>query len=85
MTWVRNGGRRSGEHFPLAPLFAAACTTAPSAVARRAGINASHDTIRRWLATGLTTSMADRMAVGLGCHPGDIWPEWWDLADVVES
>ena len=76
-----HGGRPlERERFPFAPLLAAVGTTAPTAVPRRAGVNASGETIRSWLTTGLTVRMADRMAIGLGRHPGEIWPEWWDLA-----
>lgn len=29
---------------------------------------------------GLSAAMADEIACRLGCHPVEIWPEWFDVA-----
>ena len=29
---------------------------------------------------GLSEDQADRLAVHIGRHPGEVWPEWWALA-----
>lgn len=36
-------------------------------------------TVVYWKRHGLGPEAADRLAIALGRHPGDIWPEWWDL------
>lgn len=28
---------------------------------------------------GITHDLADVIACSLGVHPGDLWPEWWDV------
>ena len=36
-------------------------------------------TVRSWR-TGrrrIKATAADRLAVGLGLHPAELWPEWW--------
>jgi hypothetical protein len=40
--------------------------------------------VRRWAASGLSVVEADRAAVALGQHPGDVWAEWWALGDESE-
>ncbi len=38
-------------------------------------------TAHRWIvAGGLSELQADRCAIALGLHPGEIWPEWWEAA-----
>jgi hypothetical protein len=34
--------------------------------------------IHRWRHEGLPWARADELAVGLGLHPGEVWPEWWE-------
>ena len=37
-------------------------------------------TLARWIRAGrIPIAAADRAACALGTHPGEIWPEWWDL------
>ena len=40
----------------------------------------NRDIIRRWTINGLREDAADRAATALGCHPAEIWPEWFDDA-----
>lgn len=32
---------------------------------------------------GLTVWMADRLAIGAGLHPSEVWPEWFTDAEVL--
>lgn len=36
--------------------------------------------ISRWRRAGLTWATADEVAIRLGLHPGEVWPEWWSLS-----
>lgn len=63
--------------FPLDPLL----VRCPSRreIARRSGLSpvALRDP------RGLTVRTADRAAVAVGCHPAELWPDWFDLAQVA--
>ncbi len=37
------------------------------------------DEIRRWRTIGVRFHVADTIAVRLGCHPADLWPEYWSV------
>lgn len=39
--------------------------------------------LQRWRETGLPWGKADALAVKVGFHPSDLWPDWFDssLAD----
>jgi hypothetical protein len=42
--------------------------------------------IRRWRATGLTETQADRLACRLGQHPSQVWPSWsTDIDDPLDD
>ncbi|HSH58534.1 MAG TPA: hypothetical protein VK988_02620 [Acidimicrobiales bacterium] len=50
-----------------------------SLLAREAGVESR--SVHRWIAEGgVPEPSADRAAIRMGKHPGDIWDEWWDLA-----
>lgn len=34
----------------------------------------------RWRRQGVPLWEADRMAVTLGRHPAELWPQWWEAA-----
>ena len=36
-------------------------------------------TLHRWVHDGVPVDEADRIAVKLGMHVAEIWPEWWSL------
>lgn len=38
--------------------------------------DAARKRVGRWHTLGLTVTEADRLAVALGRHPAEIWPEW---------
>ena len=35
-------------------------------------------TIQRWKTSGIPLYSADRLAIRLGVHPANIWPDWID-------
>lgn len=44
------------------------------AMARRLGTSAKQ--LYRWLRYGVTHDQADELAVALGLHPLNVWPDW---------
>jgi hypothetical protein len=48
-------------------------------IAGRFGVNRT--TINRWRQPNFTFNQwdADRYAVKVGKHPGEVWPEWFDI------
>lgn len=45
-----------------------------SALARALGC--AHEQVSRWRSNGLPLDAADRLAVALGLHPVEVWPDW---------
>lgn len=46
----------------------------------------SRPRILRWRKNGLDVRAADEVAVALGYHPGQIWPEqWWSVEPLDEE
>jgi lambda repressor-like predicted transcriptional regulator len=41
--------------------------------------------VGKWVHDGVPLYSADRIAVALGRHPVEIWPEWFSLPDVVAT
>lgn len=65
--------RPPSRRWPLEPLLVATRRPVPhlEQLARLpSGIG------RRWATHGLTDEAADRVAVGLGMHPLEVWPDW---------
>jgi hypothetical protein len=46
-----------------------------SVLARALGIDRAQ--VARWRGHGLPVGSADRVAVAVGCHPAEVWPEWY--------
>lgn len=44
-------------------------------------LNVSQRTVQRWIAEGMTFDQADTVAVALGHHPVEIWPNEWLKGD----
>ena len=44
-------------------------------------LGVSRETINRWHnpKTTISEHQADRYAIRLGLHPGNIWPNWFDI------
>lgn len=63
------------ERFPFAPLerWLGAHTVKKTAKL----LDVDPRQIYRWRSGGVREDVADRLAIGLGLHPGDLWPEWW--------
>lgn len=38
-------------------------------------------TVYRWRREGVPVYAADRAAVALGAHPGELWPAWWQQSE----
>jgi hypothetical protein len=66
------------ERLPYQPL---ARFGSPRDIAHMTGINPR--LVYRWRTEGLIPVTADRVAVALGCHPVEIWPEWFALVEVA--
>lgn len=47
-------------------------------------LGVSRVNVQRWRKCGLDHWAADRMAIALGLHPCEIWPEWLYLDDLDE-
>lgn len=43
-------------------------------------VGLSHQIIDIWARRGITWERADVLAIALGRHPGEVWPQWWDEA-----
>lgn len=62
------------RRWPLEPLLAASGCATVSAIEARTGLPRGIG--RRWVTHGLTDDAADRVAVALGRHPAEVWPDW---------
>ena len=69
---ARRHYRRQPRPFAVADLVRR--VGGPTAFARRTGCH--YRQVYRWLAYGLTVDQADRLAVALGLHPSEVWPNW---------
>ncbi len=76
---------RPQPRLPLAPLMRAAGTENRTHLSELLGVSSRK--LARWIAKGgVPLREADRLAVGLGRHPGELWgDEWWrqDRIDVL--
>lgn len=75
-------GTRVQPRVPIGPALAAAAPDEPdraqTRLAEQTGV--SLRSVARWVAAGTVPYWtADRVAARLGCHPFDLWPEWYDL------
>jgi hypothetical protein len=74
--WTREPAYKPGDPIlPFAPLEELADCENASALARRLG--EPRTTIHRWRRCGVRLFTADRLAIHLGYHPSEVWPEWW--------
>lgn len=44
-------------------------------LARQTGVHGSQ--FHRWKKNGIPATKADAVAVAMGCHPAEIWPDWY--------
>lgn len=74
------------RRFEFAPLQRRHAPFTVAGMARTVGI--SRVLLQKAKRDGLTETLADRVAIGLGDHPSLIWPDWFadltDTADLVE-
>jgi plasmid maintenance system antidote protein VapI len=61
---------------PLVKMYGTVC-----GLGRALGVHSTQ--VNRWRRTGLTIATADRLAIAVGLHPVDLWPEWYDLPVIV--
>lgn len=49
--------------------------------------NVHQTTVLEWFEPGATFNQwnADRYAIAIGCHPGEIWADWFDIELVNSS
>ncbi len=79
-------GPKPMPRFPLGPLRRRIAHIPLADVAAMAGM--SHEAIRIAVRPGAETislAQADRIAIGLGIHPSELWPEWWDDTDMADG
>lgn len=71
--------KAGNERFPLNRLLARIDSRgrALSAQEIARSLNVNSGLVHRARSEGLTARTADRWAIQLGYHPGEIWPEWW--------
>jgi hypothetical protein len=70
---------KSKYRYPAERLLAEFADLSAAQVAGRFGVHRS--VINRWRQPGAMMNQwdADRYAVMLGKHPGEVWPEWFDI------
>lgn len=54
-----------------------------SALARALGRDVAQ--VNKWVQHGVPLYSADRIAIALGRHPFEIWPEWFSLPEFVAT
>lgn len=69
--------------FPYAPIHDLLGSPSLRHAARIIGC--SRSTIQRWSVDGMTVAAADRVAIGLGVHPVELWPELWGAMEVAAT
>lgn len=79
----RAAGPYPWMRWPLEPLLAVTNLPNVRALERAAGLTSGAG--RRWEHRGLTDETADRVAVALGRHPAEVWPDWADRWLVAEQ
>jgi len=65
---------------PISPLLELLNGEPAGMAATRCGVGPR--SVHRWRAgetTTITIGAADRIAVALGMHPGEIWDGWWSI------
>lgn len=67
---------------PFAPLAEKAGAPSMLVLAEAAGVAPA--TLYRWRRSGVPVLRADELAVALGFHPVEVWPEWLTPADVED-
>jgi hypothetical protein len=73
--------RRASPRLPLAPLVERYGSV--SALARALG--RERITVSKWNTRGLPAVSADEVAVAVGLHPVEVWPDFHDVMDEFEQ
>jgi transposase-like protein len=69
--------RRASPRLSLEPLVQRYGSV--SALARALGCDRVQ--VSRWRKHGMALDTADRVAVAVGHHPWEVWPEWYELGE----
>lgn len=73
---LTTASRVRGARFPFGPLELLVSGSCGLATARALGVHPRQ--VYRWRAGGVTWAQADELAVAVGLHPAEVWPEWWE-------
>lgn len=76
------GHRDWGPRNPEAEVWQPVTGNPISVLSELTGV--SRRTLTRWVKDGVPVEYADRMAVALGRHVCEIWPNWFDLVDLAD-
>jgi lambda repressor-like predicted transcriptional regulator len=69
------------SRLPLEPLVQRCGSV--SALARATGIERTQ--LARWRSNGVPLDSADRVAIAAGCHPAEVWPDWYILTTLLDG
>lgn len=74
-------GPKPMRRFPVEPLLERADCPNLVQLAHRLGVHRQQ--VAQYRSRGLSERQADRVAIALGFHPIEIWPDYWD--DVLDE
>lgn len=74
-SWTLRRQAAARRRYPLDPVLDHVGVTGLRPLARVLGTDAT--TVRWWRDHGLTRDGADRVAVALGLHPMNVWPDYY--------
>lgn len=75
-----------GPRFSLAPLEELLRAQGGSSVKRLALLMGTNERqVHRWRHHGVTWAQADLLAVRAGLHPAELWPQWFDPVDDLNT
>lgn len=69
--------RPASPRLPLEPLV----RRYGSIQALAEALNRDRAQVQKWRERGVTILAADDIAVALGLHPVEVWPEWYEVTD----
>lgn len=78
MLALERAERGSRRRLSIEPLLERLEADSVAAAARRLDVDRTR--LYQWRRAGLTVARADVLAIAAGFHPGEVWPEWWQLA-----
>lgn len=70
----RHRTRQSGRRLPFAPLEQTVGAPNTCRLAMVLGVHPRQ--VYRWRSYGVTEVQADELAIAVGVHPAEVWPDW---------